>query len=282
MRSAIAYLMLFVTVLAFGFARVRHGNAAVLPPPAAEESRTTPASAVPARGDAWLGILVAKQSVDVSPRVASLISAVKVRPGDVVKRGDILAVLDGRDRAQALRAASVASRSQAERAARTERLHEAALASDEDARSARFEAERRAVELDLARVLVDDAVVRAPFDGTIVARFVDPGRHVAAGAPMLRMIDPHGARVRFGVPPSVADGLRVGQELAFCGTGAGLRSGRATLTSVAAEVDRSAGLVVVEGDVATIGAFRSGSEVRVALRGEGAMAGCASNEETSE
>lgn len=268
MKSAIAYLVVFLSVLGVGFARTRSLARAEAPAAAPLLVASAPPVASPPEREGFVGVLLAKQSVDVAPRVGSTALAVKIRAGDTVKRGDTLATLDGRDKAQALRMAAIAQRSQADRAARAKRLLDANLASAEEAQSATFEAERRSAELDLARVLVDDAVVRAPFDGVVVARFVDPGTHVAAGAPMFRLIDPHGARLRFGVPPAVADGLRAGDSVRFGAPGTSLEA-RARIASVAPEVDRSAGLVVVEADVADIGAFRSGSEIRVVVEGPG-------------
>jgi multidrug efflux pump subunit AcrA (membrane-fusion protein) len=200
-----------------------------------------------------------------------------------VKRGTTLATLEARDKAQAVRAAAIAQQRQAAHAARSVRLRDATLITADEAEAAKYDEEQRAAELDLVRVLVDDAIIRAPFDGVIVARFVEPGTHVAAGTPMLRMIDPQGARIRFGVPPEVANTIATGQAVRFstpsipckafgsaCPGSHEAAAQSARITSVSPEVDRSAGLVVVEADVGEISAFRSGTQVTVFLAEEAA------------
>lgn len=266
MRASIGYLVALVAIVVVAVARehVRGPGAASSEIVDRRLRQETARVSAPAERTGRVGILIAQQSVDVSPRVASLVRSVNVRPGDVVKKGTVLAMLEARDKAHAVRAAAIAQKSQAERAARSQRLKEATLASEAEAQIAKFDAEEKAAELDLARVLADDAIVRAPFDGTIVERFVEPGAHVAAGTPMFRVVDAASARLRFGVPPATADAMTLGQTVSFSVPG---RTGTARVTSISPEVDRSAGLVVIEADAGVIGPFRSGMEVLVYLEG---------------
>lgn len=280
MRSLLAYGAALLLIVGVALARTRFDSSPQADGPrpvAAPSAGAAPSGSavVPATGSAergWVGILVANRSVDVSTRYASLVRVAGGRAGDTVKQGAVLATLEARDRAGALRAAVAAHKGQAGRAARSKRMREAALISAEEAESAQFEAERQSAELDLARVFVDDAIVRAPFDGTIVARLVEPGMHVAAGTPMFRMIDTGGARLRFGVPVAVADGMAPGISVRFenptIPAGSPSHSAKARVTSISPEVDRSAGLVVIEAEVPESGAFRSGTQVTVFRDGE--------------
>ena len=270
MKAAIGYALALIATLTFAFAFVRlHPRAstsAAQPAPAAPTAAVASARP-PERSRSWVGIVLANRSVDVSPRTASLVRTTNVRAGDVVKKGTPLATLEARDKASALRAAAAAHRNQAARTARSRVLRAEAAISIEEAENAEFEAARQSAELDLARVFVDDAIVRAPFDGIIVARFVEPGTHVAAGTPMFRMIDKGGARLRFGVPIAVADTLTPGQSVGFVNPALGGPTGAARITSISPELDRSVGLVVIEAEAGAIGTFRSGTEVSVYLDG---------------
>ncbi len=273
MKTAGLYAIVFASILAFAFGRARFVSAASHgpgdSPPSASGSSTGAApassSAAPALSSVeagWVGVLLARRAVDVAPRTASLVRTVSARAGDVVQRGAVLATLEARDKVARARAADATHKSQMERAARNQRMHAASLVSAEEAETSRFEEERQGAELDLARLLVDDAIVRAPFDGTIVARFTEPGMHVAAGTPMFRIIDTSGSRLRFGVLPEIADALRIGQSVSFVASSTGLRGG-ARLTSISPEVDRSTGLVVIEADAGFLQGIRSGCRVRV-------------------
>lgn len=71
----------------------------------------------------------------------------------------------------------------------------------------------RRAELGLARQALQDAEVRAPFDGIVEQRFVAPGAYVQVGAPivMLDKVDPW--RFRSSVPEREAASVQLGQEV---------------------------------------------------------------------
>ncbi len=70
----------------------------------------------------------------------------------------------------------------------------------------------QSLQADLRRVEynLDDCIVRAPFDGIIVARFIDPGAVVAAGEPVYELIDDQNLEIHLGVPPDMTEQLQVG------------------------------------------------------------------------
>ena len=71
----------------------------------------------------------------------------------------------------------------------------------------------RRAELGLARRALEDAEVRAPFDGVVEQRFVAPGAFVQVGAPivMLDKVDPW--RFRSSVPEREAASVQLGQKV---------------------------------------------------------------------
>ncbi len=78
----------------------------------------------------------------------------------------------------------------------------------QEALVAQFDARLAAVNLDLQK-----SVLHAPFAGTIAARLVDEGTVVAAGQPLVRLVEDTHLEVRVGVPPQVAAKLTVGDTL---------------------------------------------------------------------
>ncbi len=275
MKTASAYLVALTVIVVGSIVAVRQSEKDASRTGAPEASLTaisgpTPSASGKSDGRSppseWVGVLLGRRTVDVGPRVASLVRSVTARAGENVPQGAVLATLEARERAYAVKAATAAERGQAGRAARTARLRTQALVSDEEADLARYDAEQKSAELNVARVLAEDGIIRAPFAGTVVVRTAEPGAFVGAGFPMFRLVDTAGARIRFGVSTEVATKLTLGQPVSFRIDGeAPLRGGR--VSTISAEVDRSAELVVIEADVPEPGIVRSGVRVRVYLDG---------------
>ncbi len=74
---------------------------------------------------------------------------------------------------------------------------------------ASIEARQRLVEYQL-----DDCVLKSPFDGMIVRRWMDPGAVVSAGAAVLELVDHRNLEVHLGLPREIAGRLESGQTFA--------------------------------------------------------------------
>jgi multidrug efflux pump subunit AcrA (membrane-fusion protein) len=64
-----------------------------------------------------------------------------------------------------------------------------------------------------ADVPLRDATLTAPFDGTIVNKFVEPGAVVAPGSPVVTVQNPHDLEVDVAVPDDIAGGLVPGAAI---------------------------------------------------------------------
>lgn len=71
----------------------------------------------------------------------------------------------------------------------------------------------RQAELTLARQRLQDAVVRAPFDGLVQSREVAPGAYLPVGADVVVLVRANPLRFRGTVPERYASQLAVGQEV---------------------------------------------------------------------
>jgi len=130
------------------------------------------------------------------------VTAVNVDEGEAVDKGDVLLTLDARtldsDLAQAqaaLREAEAGAALARSNLARGEQLaggQYISAASLDELRAARTQAEARVgtarAARDAAQLRRDFATLRAPADGIISARLVQPGQVVAAGSELLRLI----------------------------------------------------------------------------------------------
>lgn len=156
----------------------------------------------------------------VGPQLISgYVDTVLVRPGDLVKRGQVIATLDCRNASASSKAVSMQARAiQAEQeaiaheASRVAELKEGGFASPNEierhaADSASKEAQLMETQARMQRATleVNDCVLRAPFEGEIAARFVDPGAFVHPGTPVATLIDRRTVRVVGEVPEADFD-----------------------------------------------------------------------------
>jgi membrane fusion protein, multidrug efflux system len=146
--------------------------------------------------------------------VSAYVSTVLVRPGAVVKRGEVVATLDCRNasamsrqveaQAKAVDAMSSAATSEA---SRVSQLLNGKYVSENEvdqkkADAASKEAQLAALKAQMMRTSleVDDCVLRAPFDGEVADRQVDPGVFVRPGSSIATIVDRHLVRITTDVP----------------------------------------------------------------------------------
>ncbi len=130
-------------------------------------------------------------SVEVRPRVSGYIQEVRFQSGQMVKKGDVLFVIDPRWNQAAYderKAQYDQARSEAER---VEKLlsNNAISAEEAEARTARAEVAKAA--LDSARLDLDYTEVRSPIDGRVSRALLTEGNYVngdAGGATMLTTV----------------------------------------------------------------------------------------------
>jgi RND family efflux transporter MFP subunit len=124
---------------------------------------------------------------------------------------------------------------------------------------------QRKSELEIARQQLVDSVLKAPFDGAIRDRLANAGNYVAAGTPVVILVQVHPLRLRLAVPEREAPGVKVGQPVQLKVEGdPGSYTGRVARISPAISEDNRTLLVEAEvpnGD----GALRPGSFARAEI-----------------
>ena len=181
------------------------------------------------------GELQAQQKVNVSPRKQGLLAQLKVDEGDVVEKEQVLAVMDRGDlddrqqEMQALlRQAEANYQNKREDFERRDQLYSSGAISADDFSDARFELLARQAGLVAARERVEqleqesrEKTIRAPFSGTITARYAEPGSFVTpttaasatAGATSASIVElSQGLEVRARVPESDIGRIVTGQN----------------------------------------------------------------------
>jgi len=138
-------------------------------------------------GRAFPGILLPGKTALIKSKRDETIAAVQVAAGERVREGQLLLQLASseeqvnRDRAQA-----VLKQAQAD-LDRIRRLHAENLAADDVLESAELVLSIGQADFDLARILLEECDIRAPFTGVVTERYVDPGTSVEVGDNLLRV-----------------------------------------------------------------------------------------------
>jgi RND family efflux transporter MFP subunit len=174
----------------------------------------------------WEGVIQAVREAELTAQTDGRVTEVRVDIGAVVAAGDVLLRLTATEQDAAVRAAraDLAAAEALRREAEPRQRRLAALAAQgyvatallEEAEAGRASAEAavRAAHARLAAAEQQAAytVVRAPFDGVVRARAIEPGERVGPGTPLLTLHAPDALRAEVPVPASVAEAIRAAPQ----------------------------------------------------------------------
>jgi len=184
-------------------------------------------------GPAISGTLVADRTASIRAEVAGSVVAVLLDPGSPVSKGTPLVRIDDsgiRDAFLSAKSGVTQAEMGADIARREADRAEKLLAAGAIAQSAAEQARRAALgataalddakaRLASAQKNMDNTVVKAPYDGIVSERQVNPGDVVAPGAPLVTIVDPSTMRLEGAVPADQLASVRVGAPVTFSVTG---------------------------------------------------------------
>jgi len=226
-------ILLIIPILAAGLISVRikrmkekNGAPLLKPVPMAVHAALVDRQTV-SSGRHVLGEILGADEADVAPRIMAPVLEVRVREGDSVTAGQVLAVLDGREQRDAVdaardevEAARIGAEAQRDATARDRTLYDAKAMSQEQwdrsrALAAAVDA-RLAVahkDLQVAETRLSYIQLTAPVSGVVAKRLVDPGDLAVPGKPVLEVVRQDEVRVRAKLPQEDMDLLRIGQPV---------------------------------------------------------------------
>jgi RND family efflux transporter MFP subunit len=215
--------------------------------------------------------------VDLASQLEARLKLLRVRPGDRVAEGEVIAQLDthaARKELAMAKAAVLAAKAEAQRAElelqqATERRERraatvdlpsgatVATVSEEDRSNAAYQEKLAAARLEAAkaavidrqahadelRTLAEEGAVRAPFDAIVAQRYLDEGTIVRKGTPLVRLIESSALRVRFAVPEDDVHAIEVGVPLRVRVDKLDLNG---KVEKVAPEIDAAARMIFVD------------------------------------
>ncbi len=180
-----------------------------------------PVSVVEARGTTYrpsrtyVGTIEPWIAASIGPQlVSAYVDTVLVRPGAIVRKGDVLATLDCKtanatSQAVAMQARALETRQKAvaNESSRVQGLLDGGFVSpneaeQKEAQSASEQAQLLAAQAKLlgTSLEVNDCILRSPFAGEIATRSIDPGAFVRPGVSLVSVVDRSTLRVTGDAP----------------------------------------------------------------------------------
>ncbi len=175
----------------------------------------------------FIGRIEASRTADTGFEIGGKLASIQVDEGDVVKKGDTLAVLDTqrleaarKEAAAALeesRAVLALSQSTLKRIRAAVAIKAVSIQELDEAQEARNTAaasvNRHKAALERIDVDIEKSTLQAPFDSTVIDRIADEGRVIAAGAPVLRLQETKTPEARIALANGMADKFKVGDAV---------------------------------------------------------------------
>jgi multidrug resistance efflux pump len=197
--------------------------------------------------------------VQIAPDVSGLITNVSVRDNQLVKRGQVLFVIDRARYELALKQAmaAVAAQSATLAQARRETLRSRALADlvakenleESEAKVQQGEAALAAAEaaLNVARINLERTEVKSPVDGYLSDRTPRLGDYVTTGRPVLSIVDAHSFHVDGYFEETKLNDVHIGQpvDIQIMGDSHTLRGHVQSIAAGIEDRDRSNGATLL-------------------------------------
>lgn len=183
------------------------------------------------------GSLMPLNQATVRAKVAAEVQEVLVQEGMAVKKGQVIARFDGADLRARLTAQDASideARAKLDLAQKNRHSNEALLKQNYISQTA-FDNVNNSVDLakaslksaqaqrEIAQLALADTVVRAPVDGIVSKRNVQPGEKVSPDSPLVTIVDLNQLTLEAAVPASEIPRVKIGQEVRFHVDGFGER-----------------------------------------------------------
>lgn len=147
----------------------------------------------------YVGVVESDQVTNLAFKVSGQIINLAVKEGDRVKKGQLIAEIDTRDfilQYEVNKSAYVTAKAQYER---FQRLLAKEAVSQQDFEIAETNYEKAKASLENSQNILDDAHLKAPFDGTIEQKKVENFQRVNVGEAIVRLVNTGDLYVKFNM-----------------------------------------------------------------------------------
>jgi RND family efflux transporter MFP subunit len=211
-----------------------------------------------------VGTVRPKLSAAIEAKVSGRVEKMLVVPGQSVKEGELLALIDAHE-IKARHDQAAAARQQAENDLKrfTALLEQKILSQSEfDSAQSKFRM-ATAAEAEAATML-DYVRITAPFTGVITRKLADVGDHAMPGKPLLQMENPGELRFETDVPEALIGNVKLGDPL-FVRVAAVAAAITGKVAEISPAADANSRTFLVKLDLPATEGLRSGQFGRVAV-----------------
>lgn len=160
-------------------------------------------------------VLVADKAATVTSKTAGIILDIKSEEGDLVKKDDVLLVLESDEQRLALKSATANYEKSLNNLTRAEKLIEKGLTNKEQIDNLRFETKSLKASLDQARMNLSFTQIKAPFDGMVTKRHVKIGNLIQNATAVFEVVDFNSLQAKLDVPEHQWHIMKPGLEVVF-------------------------------------------------------------------
>ncbi len=163
-------------------------------------------------GYVYSGTVEEENGVQLSFTTGGTIMQIKVKVGDRVGKGQLIATVDP-TLAKNSYSMAHATRLQAEDAyGRMKQLHDKGSLSEIKWVEAQSQLQQAVAAEDMAKKSLGDCWLYAPFDGVVSEKYAEVGQNAAPGVPIVKLVTTKVLNVKISVPESEMANVHVGQR----------------------------------------------------------------------
>ncbi|NDV25211.1 efflux RND transporter periplasmic adaptor subunit [Desulfovibrio sp. JC010] len=159
------------------------------------------------------GETVPDKDVCVSSESAGTVVWLGVKEGDTVRKGQLIARLDGASSGAKFDRAKAAKKLAAEQLRRRKELLNKGVLAQEEYDQIKAELEQSEASLKEMMVNVEYGIVRAPISGVINKRYIDRGERLEVGANVVDIVDSSTIKTYINVPEMDISYIKKGQKV---------------------------------------------------------------------
>lgn len=159
----------------------------------------------------YSGTVEAENGTPLSFTTAGTVQTLRIRLGQTVHRGQLIAALDSTQSANALRATRAALRQAEDAWSRLKLLHERGSLPDIQWIEAESRLEQARSAEQMAAKNLKDCCLYAPYDGVIAEKSVDTGANVMPGQAVAKLVNTGTLQIKIAVPGKEMADIALGQ-----------------------------------------------------------------------
>ncbi|MEE4364109.1 MAG: efflux RND transporter periplasmic adaptor subunit [Desulfotignum sp.] len=154
------------------------------------------------------GVAKPWKSLQVVSEVSGKIMEKNMDDGSVVKKGDILAVLDKRDYQNAFDSARASHETALVNQKRFEALSKQQFITQSQVDDARAQVKTTRAAMENAKLNLDRCTIRSPMDGIVDRSHIEVGSFLGVGDPVAKLLQIHQLKIQVGIPESDVPSVR--------------------------------------------------------------------------